>query len=469
MKSLSGVNRVFGTSRRRENPPTDNSPETTLATPEANALRSVKLFCESGGPGHAQGDEILHLPAIVEAAESSPVAAKECAYQIRKTFSKDNSNRPYVQYNGVMLMRILADNPGATFTKNIDKKYVDSVKELSRTCRDPGVQQILTDTLNNFEKDKAADVNLAPLIEMWKKEKTKIAKVLAQGGQAGHGNSPWIGHHPRQFSPHTHFNNGLPSPEELASRIEEAQNSATLLTQLVQSTPHSELLQNDLIREFANRCQSASRSIQAYMAAEHPAPDNDTMLTLIEANEKLSLAATKHQRAVLQARKSLGFSNTPNQQPSPSVSPANTSSFAPPPERPRSNPKHPAPPSRKSFPNPTQPVVSRASSFPTPTQPMAPRASTLPNLPAAENPFTDPVESSHGPMNTVQDHSEPYHPGFSSAIGQTEHKYITTESAIHSTAPSALKQERNQPQDLYSDDDDPYSAPTERKAPVYRY
>lgn len=109
------------------------------------------------------------------------MAAKECAYQIRKFLSKDNASRAYVQYNAVMLIRILADNPGSTFTKNIDKKFVEAVKELSRTCRDPSVQQLLSDTLNNFLRDKESDVHMAPLLEMWKKEKVKIEKVLAQG------------------------------------------------------------------------------------------------------------------------------------------------------------------------------------------------------------------------------------------------------------------------------------------------
>lgn len=130
---------------------------------------------------HKQGDEVLHLPTIVEAAESTPAAAKECAYQIRKSLSQANSARPYVQYNAVMLMRILSDNPGATFTKNIDKKFVETVKTLVRFGTDPSVQQILRETLDNFERDKKPDANLVPLLEMWKKEKVKIEKVLLAG------------------------------------------------------------------------------------------------------------------------------------------------------------------------------------------------------------------------------------------------------------------------------------------------
>ena len=49
--------------------------------------------------GKKQGDEVLHLPTIVEAAESTPAAARECAYQIRKCLSQANAPRPYVQYN----------------------------------------------------------------------------------------------------------------------------------------------------------------------------------------------------------------------------------------------------------------------------------------------------------------------------------------------------------------------------------
>lgn len=88
-------------------------------------------------------------------------------------------------------------------------------------------------------------------------------------------------------------------------RIEEAKTSAKLLLQVVQSTPPAEMLDNELVKEFSHRCQSASRSIQGYINAEDPAPDDDTLLTLIETNDQLSLALSKHQRAVLEARKAL--------------------------------------------------------------------------------------------------------------------------------------------------------------------
>lgn len=123
-----------------------------------------------------QGEEVLHLPTIVEAAESSPAAATEASIRIRKFLSKENYQRAYVQYNAIMLMRILADNPGKSFTKNVDQKFVNTVKELLRDGRDMSVQQILRETLDSFEKQKKDDETLALINDMWKKEQAKIVK-----------------------------------------------------------------------------------------------------------------------------------------------------------------------------------------------------------------------------------------------------------------------------------------------------
>jgi GAT domain len=101
----------------------------------------------------------------------------------------------------------------------------------------------------------------------------------------------------------------LPPPDELAARIEEARTTAKLLSQTVQSTPSADVPNNDLIKEFADRASSASRSVQGYIHSTDPAPDEDTLLTLIETNEQLSVAMSKHQRALLQARRAL--SNSP--------------------------------------------------------------------------------------------------------------------------------------------------------------
>ena len=123
-----------------------------------------------------QGEEVLHLPVIVDSAESSPAAAKEAARLIRKFLSKDNFQRAYVQYNAIMLIRILADNPGQSFTRNVDAKFVATVKELLRDGRDMSVQQILRETLDTFEMQRAQDETLSTLISMWTSEKAKWSK-----------------------------------------------------------------------------------------------------------------------------------------------------------------------------------------------------------------------------------------------------------------------------------------------------
>lgn len=75
-----------------------------------------------------------------------------------------------------MLVRILADNPGKSFTRNIDQKFVSTVKELLREGKDMSVQQILRETLDSFETNKANDETLTGLRDMWVREKAKIAK-----------------------------------------------------------------------------------------------------------------------------------------------------------------------------------------------------------------------------------------------------------------------------------------------------
>ncbi|KAK1758360.1 hypothetical protein QBC47DRAFT_138387 [Echria macrotheca] len=309
MKSFS-MNKVLGTIKKR--PTFGNSSNGSVSdpngeSPEASATRFVKQFCESGGS--QTGDDITFLPPIVDAAESSPAAAAECARIIRKFLQRDYWSRPSFQYNAIMLIRILSDNPGATFTRNFDKKFVDVTKELLRSGRDPSVRQMLMETLDNFENTKGYDEGLGLLIEMWKKEKEKAYK--AYGGAAAAPapralNAPAFDPHSQEYFNRTHNNRKLPNPVELANRLEEARTSAKLLEQVVGCTPPAEILNNDLIKEFADRCLSASRSIQGYMTTE-PAPDNDTMESLIDTNEQLQQALNHHQRAVLQAKKRLGL------------------------------------------------------------------------------------------------------------------------------------------------------------------
>jgi len=76
-----------------------------------------------------------------------------------------------------MLIRILADNPGRTFTRNIDAKFVQTVKELLRVGRDPSVRQILMETLDTFQRQRGDDEGLTLVNEMWKKEREKMVKL----------------------------------------------------------------------------------------------------------------------------------------------------------------------------------------------------------------------------------------------------------------------------------------------------
>ncbi|KAI9690179.1 MAG: hypothetical protein M1822_009140 [Bathelium mastoideum] len=290
-----------------------NGSEPGVDSPDANAGRAVRLFCESGSASNP-GEEVLHLPVIVENAESSPQAAAAAAYQIRKFLGRENYDKPHVQYNAIMLIGILTDNPGPSFTKNCDKKFVTAVRDLLRDGPDASVQQILRETLDRLEVDKAYDRNLEPVFSMWRKEKGAGASFAGSRPMPRTLNAPPFdpnGPPPLQTfsSGSSHYarnqgrQRGLPAPVELAGRIEEARTSAKLLQQLVQSTPPEEILSHELIKEFAERCQSAQRSIQGYINCDDPHPDHDTLQTLIETNELLSLATSKHQRAVLGARR----------------------------------------------------------------------------------------------------------------------------------------------------------------------
>ncbi|WEW54754.1 hypothetical protein PRK78_000179 [Emydomyces testavorans] len=295
------MKRLVGTLKRTSTQfrlPGASHPPTSL---EDTITREVTAFCESRTVNNT-GDEFLHLPAIVETAESSPAAAKAAATQIHKYLSKPNASKEQQQFNAIMLIRILSDNPGPTFTRNIDSRFVSSVKILLRDGQDVSVQQILRETLEFLSVTKANDPNLVELNAMWKKEKDKFVKQFGIHPLQGPAQGTYPGYRQDYFS-REHRTKTLPSPEEISGRVSEATTSAKLLLQMVQATPPSEFLQNDMLKEFANRCQRASRSMQTFMDATNPPPDEDTMITLIETNDKLSVALSKYQRAQLNARK----------------------------------------------------------------------------------------------------------------------------------------------------------------------
>lgn len=400
--------------------------------PEAIVVREVTAFCESGGPDSQNaGDEYLHLPSIVDAAESSPAAAKEAAITIRGYLSKVHYARGYAQYNAIMLTRILTDNPAKAFTQNFDAKFVSTTKELLRDGKDMSVQQILRETLDYFEMEKLKEnESLGPIVEMWKKEKTK-----KYGSTAGPRTMRAPPFDPRNqqnpnFYARPHKQRGLPAPDELAARIEESKTTARLLLQTIQSTPSAELLSNDLVKEFAERAQSAQRSIQGYMNSDDPHPDEDTMMTLIETSDQLNIAMSKHQRAVLQARKMMGLSSPNVQTPPPGTM---QNSYAPPPpqqqsyqsQNPYSQPQGFSPPpgpppaaqgavrsSDYTYPLPLAPANAYPS-FPQSAQPPPPVParnhirSVSNEYGVAENPFTDEnsVNPPSGPPQSQQKNS----------------------------------------------------------------
>ncbi|KAK5626906.1 hypothetical protein RRF57_002621 [Xylaria bambusicola] len=308
---------VFSTIKRKNTSGLDVSVNSDDTSPEAVAVRSVKSFCESNGPNNVE-DEVIYLPPIVEAAESSPSAAKHCADIIRDYLKKDYVTRPDFQYNALMLVRILVDNPGPTFTRNLDQEFAKTVKDLLKNTRNERVRQMLMETLTSFETTKFYDEGLTPLIEMWKKEKEKAQKasysapIQSYLRQQSRQPPPQamdmmtaapVDRHSQNYFARNHRVRSLPEPVELAGRLEEARTSAGLLQQVVTNTAPGEILDNDLIKEFAERCKSASRSIQGYMASENPTPDNETMESLIDTNEQLQNALNLHQRAMLNARK----------------------------------------------------------------------------------------------------------------------------------------------------------------------
>ncbi|RPB06143.1 hypothetical protein L873DRAFT_25740 [Choiromyces venosus 120613-1] len=320
-------------------------------SPEGRIVIATKAFCASGDPQSQSttpaGDEVLHLPTIVDLAESSPTAARAAAHTIRKFLespsssssssyltssnSKKNGRRSaaphHAQYNAIMLMRILSDNPGRTFTRNLgEAKFVAAVKELLKHGREPSVRQILVETLEYFDK-KAGEAaagggdgvgeeeGLKGLLEVWAKEKKTMAKLSKSppphsSASGGGGLFTSNGQYQSYPQPQPSSSYHLPDMQELAARISESQTSAKLLEQVLQSTPQAEVPHNELIREFADRCKVASRSIQSYIStattattagADGNGMDEDTLAALVVTNDLLTMALGKHARAVKEA------------------------------------------------------------------------------------------------------------------------------------------------------------------------
>lgn len=259
------------------------------------------------------GDEAIQLPTIVENVESSPAAAQAAATSIRKLL--DVKQKPSVQYQAIMLLRILTDNPGEPFTRFIgaDSKYSGTIKDLIRRGVDSGVWGILRETLIHFEGEKEQDLGLQKVREMWVKEKKLIEAELARAPRNTVPNSQNVYFIPG--APHADAASRnqrsrgqrrpkVPAPMELASRISEATSTANLLAQLLLSTPPNEILKHELISEFAERCRLAQKSIAGYIsAAEEENIDVDTLATLIETHDVVAKAVLSWKKQTNEAQK----------------------------------------------------------------------------------------------------------------------------------------------------------------------
>ncbi|BDD57365.1 hypothetical protein MAP00_002730 [Monascus purpureus] len=316
------MKRIIGSLKRpSRSSKLDSAPIYPENSPEGIVAREVDAFCRSGGgPGNdsSGGPDFARLPTIVENAECSPSAAKAAAVHIRKMLSSDTPlEQSYLQYNAIMLIRILVDNPGLTFTRNIDSRFVSAVKGLLRNGKDRYVRNFLCETLDSLEATRSWDENLADLLQTWKKERGR--------SPTGKTKEPSLSPYPVQSQTST-----LPPPDELSSRILEAQSSAKLLLQFIQNTPSSEIQGNELIKEFSDRCRSASQSIQSYIESTNPAPDERTLVALIETNDELSVSLSKYSHAILDARKASGNNtDSSNGNASPSASASASASTSP--------------------------------------------------------------------------------------------------------------------------------------------
>ncbi|KAJ5490967.1 hypothetical protein N7539_002534 [Penicillium diatomitis] len=266
-------------------------------TPETLLLREMKAFCESNTTPHSQsqqGNEYVHLPRIVEIAESSPTAAREAAQRIRKYLSTPNSTPTHVQFNALMLMRILGDNPGHSFTINFDEKFCNVIKDQLRNGRDWYVRHYLCEYLAHLEATRYQDDDLQMLLQVWAKIKAKSPREFVQrytvppGTQVTNFSAQYQAGQPMRLPRPSRT---LPNPDYSPAELDG----------------------NELIKEFIERCQSSARTLQRYIHSTNPAPDEDTLLTLIETNDEISVALSRQQRAMLKARKARGTSSpTPN-------------------------------------------------------------------------------------------------------------------------------------------------------------
>lgn len=124
-----------------------------------------------------QDGETVYLVEIVELAVSSPAAAQRCAQLVHEYLKGTNIS---YQYKSLGLIPILVANPGATFTRNLDSEFTETVKLLLKGKKtDPKVLHMAIQVLNELDQKenkklrdgKPRDEELTPLLEMYKKER----------------------------------------------------------------------------------------------------------------------------------------------------------------------------------------------------------------------------------------------------------------------------------------------------------
>lgn len=250
---------------------------------------------------------------------------------------------------------------------------------------------------------------------------------------------------------------------------------------MVTNTPPGEILDNDLIKEFADRCTSATRSIQSYMSAEDPAPDNDTMESMIDTNEQLQAALSLHQRAVLNAKKQLGV-GTPASEDSPPVLAVPQSNGAGSSRRP--SPAPAAPDSDDDYEPPPMPPRGNGKGKEREYDNLIAGPSGTNTPRASEDPFADPQPETTangagaggsksgfgaGSSSRYQDEEprfphEPYHPGFNatpSYLGRQES--ALGKETMHGAVSDANERVPEESEDIYN------TTPQKNKGPMYRY
>ncbi|KAL2888120.1 GAT domain protein [Ceratocystis lukuohia] len=333
----SGLSRVFGSIRRKAgaSSSSENGNRTAAfqmpsstgnyapGSPEAAAIEALSKFCTTD-PARTENDvdPAVYLPTIVESCESSPTASAEVAHLIGEFLGKPFQAQEQIQYKAVMILRILIDNQGVTtFVRNLNKGFASNAKTMLRSMKNPNACVLLIETLEKLDSMFPRDGSDIPaVVSMWRREKEKDRSGSQYGFalqpqfvqppslQAYPQQQPFVPPtvqsptHRRDYFSREHNSRRLPDPAELASRLEEARTSAKLLQQCVSNSSPSELLDSDLVSEFTARCTSASKSVQTYIAAEDPSPDDATMENLLATNELLQKALDSRDRAISNAR-----------------------------------------------------------------------------------------------------------------------------------------------------------------------